>query len=71
MVLFLMLAVATTWVVAQSTNTYYACVKDNGDYRIVSDAAECKPDKEEIIPGVMNPSLCEGERRSKDCPALG
>lgn len=39
---------ATTWVVAQTTGTIYACVTDAGKLRIVADDTSCKP-KETLL----------------------
>ena len=38
--LALILVAATTWAVAQSSHTYYACVTDGGKYRIVDTQAD-------------------------------
>ncbi len=41
-VLAMVLVAGVTWAVAQDNHTYYACVKENGKFRIVSDPTECK-----------------------------
>ena len=37
-----MLVVGVTWAVAQTDHTYFACIKQDGKFRIVSDPGQCK-----------------------------